>query len=1270
MYDRSGPITTAVDRARILARPVTSIAAPSVPRVMRAMPAASFRKRTVSLALAAIAFVFQGLPWAQVELASGQSEELDVVFEAGLAGGEVEPALRSFAYTSESAGELVLWAASADADPTLLVARIDATGELLELEDADSGGGTTACLRFEVEAGERVEGLVLLTPRTQGTEGIEDAGAARCTLHAAQAPRCDGTLGELPSGLGGSGEPGSSGSRGEPGPPGADVPEILGAFEAWLSEAAGAGGVLCVEAAERLDAFAGPVPRGELGLWAGLRLLDHDRWLLPATHPELLNRMQDLAVGLKNEQRAEEALVLEDELLAARRLLAAEDPRGVFEARLNRASTLYVLGRLDEAEQAYAALEEEARERLSPTDVLWGPLRQSQASVQLQRGYVESAQRSYAALIADLRKRAATRDEWLDLANALQNLGQAQVRAGRPGRAIASIEEARDRFAGLLDERDPRLELADVHLATALSRLGDAEGARVLLERVLARQQERLAPDHRDLLQTKELFANSLLAFGRWEDALRLLRDVVSARSRTLSKSHPELLGARLQLAWCALEGGLHEEARNHFEDVVSVVRATSRPMDHLTYQAFAGIAWSHLEEGRAEPALRFLDEAEAAAERNVPPGNLLRVGLEVDRAWALSWLDRHEEAAHALEGGLRQLREDVVRTSAGWSLRERRGRLGLLERFVGEAFSLLAERPWGRRGDSLESEAFALLETVRALGASVSRRTVAEDATSPKLLARRTALEDAEAALVRAARTGEDVFVAVRARDEAERALTQALQEEGLGDRGLSADASTPETIAASLPADTTAVSVWRYRRTRLTPEGRPLPPEPYYMGFLLTADGRLQRVDLGPAEPIERAIERWRGAVAAQTSSAVDPARGVEILRPGGADAGSSEVRRAGIALATLVVDPLFAKTGSATNCRIVLDGALHSVPFEALPLTSEAAPDEALGDVPRVGDRWRILRTPFLARRSDVAAPARATDVPRLCVMGGIDYAAAAGGAAGSAEGTAHTSSMDGSTSATEHVGVVAPRGSAEVPLFPPLRGTSTEIEGITQAFQERYPKGVVERREGSAATRTAFEDLSRGARFVHVATHAYFAPTSVPAGEQAGSIGAGRSTAGFSVLGDHRANVRGFAPMLFCGLAFAGANDAGGGTLPNVLSAHELARLPLEGIELAVLSACDTGLGVQRAGLGVASLQSALHEAGARTVLTSLWKVPDEATGVFMQSFYDALWKQGRSPSDALAEAQRSMRRARDAEGHPLFVVRDWAAWVLSRASDGA
>jgi CHAT domain-containing protein len=138
------------------------------------------------------------------------------------------------------------------------------------------------------------------------------------------------------------------------------------------------------------------------------------------------------------------------------------------------------------------------------------------------------------------------------------------------------------------------------------------------------------------------------------------------------------------------------------------------------------------------------------------------------------------------------------------------------------------------------------------------------------------------------------------------------------------------------------------------------------------------------------------------------------------------------------------------------------------------------------------------------------------------------------------------------------------------------------------------------------------------------------------------------------------------MLRSGLYFAGANRtlakaAKTDLEDGVMTAFESTGLNLQGTELVVLSACETGMGHIRSGEGVFGLQRAMQEAGANAVLMSMWSVPDKETQELITMFY-AKWLSGRSKHEALHEAQLELRKetiAKWGDDRPHY----WAAFVL-------
>ena len=219
------------------------------------------------------------------------------------------------------------------------------------------------------------------------------------------------------------------------------------------------------------------------------------------------------------------------------------------------------------------------------------------------------------------------------------------------------------------------------------------------------------------------------------------------------------------------------------------------------------------------------------------------------------------------------------------------------------------------------------------------------------------------------------------------------------------------------------------------------------------------------------------------------------------------------------------------------------------------------------------------------------------------------------------------------------------------FAPLPGTATEAEAIHELFQITFGSAPV-RLVAMDATRDRVVEALPGQRYVHLATHGWFAPEQLPSWEsKVDDIPP-------LPLTSVQDTVIGLAPLTLCGLALTGANVA---PSRGLITAEEIAGLDLSDCELAVLSACETNVGIRRAGLGIRSLRTALHAAGARSSVTSLWKVDDDATRLLMSRFYEGLWEEGLGKADSLWRAKMALRD----EGHPPH---HWAGWVLTGDPD--
>ncbi|MFK7819965.1 MAG: CHAT domain-containing protein, partial [Planctomycetaceae bacterium] len=126
----------------------------------------------------------------------------------------------------------------------------------------------------------------------------------------------------------------------------------------------------------------------------------------------------------------------------------------------------------------------------------------------------------------------------------------------------------------------------------------------------------------------------------------------------------------------------------------------------------------------------------------------------------------------------------------------------------------------------------------------------------------------------------------------------------------------------------------------------------------------------------------------------------------------------------------------------------------------------------------------------------------------------------------------------------------------------------------------------------------------------------------------------ATHGFLLKDDDAAH-----PLDRSGLVFAGVNSRrdGGDGDDGILTALEVLDCDFRGTQLVMLSACDSALGRNQVGEGIAGLQQAFHLAGAEQVVATLWPIDDRETQVLMKNVWENL-ANGEPLKRALRRAQ--------------------------------
>ena len=443
------------------------------------------------------------------------------------------------------------------------------------------------------------------------------------------------------------------------------------------------------------------------------------------------------------------------------------------------------------------------------------------------------------------------------------------------------------------------------------------------------------------------------------------------------------------------------------------------------------------------------------------------------------------------------------------------------------------------------------------------------------------------------------------------ERDKLQGELREYLAGRGLEFEPVTVKGVARRLERDSALISFLRYKRH----SGYGSSTDSL-LAFVAAPDASVRRFELGAASDLEDLAAAWRASLGSADG------RGIAL------ETTSATKDTSGDLLRSRLIDPCLVAFGEnqPSQLHVILDDFLFLLPLDALP----AKDGEPLGESLRIhveGSTYRLLR-------EHDATPSTGT----LLALGDVNYNAS------DVENPEFNLAVARPPQASDRGGTAK--------SFASLLETRSEVEALARLFTNEQPVLLL----GDSATKQALVEHAPDARYLHIATHGWFAPPEFKSTLEMIEAEPLNRLTSFSRAED---TVRGFAPESLCGLALAGANHGRdkNGRVPGIITAEELSTLDLSNCELAVLSACETNVGIRRAGQGIQSLQTALHAAGARTTITSLWNVDDAATRRLMEIFYTKLWSENLGKADALWQAKMALRN----EGHG---PRDWAAWVLT------
>jgi CHAT domain-containing protein/tetratricopeptide (TPR) repeat protein len=779
------------------------------------------------------------------------------------------------------------------------------------------------------------------------------------------------------------------------------------------------------------------------------------------------------------------------------------------------------------------------------------------------------------------------------------------------------------------------------NLAGLLREMGEYTEARTLYERSLAISEARLGPDHPGTAMDLNNLANLLESMGEFTEARPLLERSLAIREAQLRPDHPLIAVSLIGLATLHFRVGEYTEARPLFERSLAIWEAQLGPDHPRTATSLNNLAILLDRMGEFTEARTLFERSLAISEAQLGTDhpetaailNNLAVLLLNLREPAQAW-----ELIRRAEGGMNEHMRSILASRT----RDESRKYLVRKRWHLE---LLASVPRIYESQRVESEAassvFAWKGQVGRAARQVrklSRESSGAQDVTGRLRARQEELS----------RLAYDTELASDAREKRIGAVKKEVGELEVELRLLvgvdELDALDAEALSQRLPANAALLSFFVHyiyepacydgdEVTEVTERGRWSETQ-HLVAWVVRPDAEVVSVDLGLAANIEEQTKSYLGGSLASRSGPGSDSRGVSII-PAAEDDGKL--------LRAALWDPLVEHLGDSSLIIISHDRFTATLPFEVL-----MAED----------GRYLIEDYSFVALHDLQAIGGFSEDVTReydsLFCVGGVNF---------------------NDRDEPELLAMADTRGDDDAPTerwqsWSSLDGTRSEVTTIHDLHEAFVRDGSRSLVTGSQATEERVLAEMPQASLVHLATHGYFQPEGLPSMWQAAldeterqrELGGARPTD--DMLETDR-KLTGYLPEVLSGLVFAGANtEREEGRLDGYLTAADVDWMDLSGVELVTLSACETGLGRSQSGEGMSGFRTTLLRAGAKTVVTSLWKVPDDATQELMVRFYENLLRNKMGKLEALRDAQlwmlRENRRTHDGAGRP----HTWGAFVLS------
>jgi CHAT domain-containing protein len=975
-------------------------------------------------------------------------------------------------------------------------------------------------------------------------------------------------------------------------------------------------------------------------------------------HPAYATSLNNLAVQYRKmgEYAKAEPLYLQAREIR-RKVLGEEHPD--YAVTLNNLALLYRrMGKNAEAEPLYLQARKIQKKILGEEHPVYASTLNNLALLYRVMGEYSKAEPLYLQA-REIRKKSLG-ERHPHYAQSLNNLAALYRAMGQYSKAEPLYLQARDVKKRVLGEAHPDYALSLYHLAALYKVMGEYTKAEPLELQALDIRKKALGDEHPDYANSLNNLGTLYVAMREYAKAEPLYIEARNIRKKVMGEEHPEYVTSLHNLANLYQSIGDYGKAERLYLEAREVGKKVLGE-EHPSYAiGLNNLAWLYKTIGEYAKAETIYLEAHDIKSKVLGNEHPSYVTALTNLAFLYKITGEYTKAEPLLRQSLQATLKIVERTLP--ALPEASAMAFLAKQQIGRdpLLSVLRRLPVEEHND-----VYPAVWQTRALATRMlaERRRLTADSSAGEAVQK--SLRDVRRQLAQLTlATPKPAQLEPR-----RRRLSELNEQKESLERKLAAlsepfrrslefrDAQITDLVKL-FPNDTAVIDIIRAAVWNPPPEGKgDLTHQWHYEAFILRrADNEAgytaHWVHLGPAEPIEIAAKTWLQQIRA------------------GRDGVAQQGRSPSIQLRELLWEPIESHLAGCSTLHLIPDGLLHYLPWSALPGRKPGTvllEDYALATAVSGQQLYALLSEP-------------ASKAEGLLVVGGIDY-----DTRGLSAATPLLASTDDGVT---HRGPARDADTRSVWRF--LKGTVAESAAIQQIWNR---KAAAELLQASTANETMLREQLPGSRYVHLATHGFFADEKFRSmfrlSDEQERLYSGQR----DLVSAGRATVSARNPLILSGVVLAGANlppltnDLG---LPigddGILTAEEVVNLNLRGTELVVLSACETGLGRTGGGEGIFGLQRAFHLAGARNVLASLWKVDDRATAAQMKLFYQKLWVEQKPPLQALREAQLYIYRNPDqiselARARGLGAIkrlatkgklsqdekapiRHWAAFVLS------